>query len=171
VENDGNSGKAYNLVMNRVWSRFRALRSAVKNEEPASTISLDRPISGEERAIAEWLLIHSKPSAIPFLPQLDGARVTGLCSCGCPTVDLRVVEGISPAQTQDNLVGDALGEVNGNMVGVMLLQSGGYLTCLEIYDLSDIPHPYGLPDLKSLRPLEAGSSHNGSFVQQDSASE
>jgi hypothetical protein len=135
------------------------LRSAIKNEEPAGTIPLDRPISSEEHAIAEWLLLHSKPSAVSFLPQLDGARVTGQCSCGCPTVDLRVAVGTSPAETQDNPVGDALGEVNGNMVGVMLLQSGGYLTCLEVYDLSDIPHPHGLPELKSLRPLEAGPSH------------
>jgi len=77
------------------------------------------------------------------------------------TVDLRVAEGTSPAQSQGNPVGDALGEVNGNVVGMMLLQSGGYLSCLEVYDLSDIPHPYGLPELKSLRPFEAGSSPNG----------
>jgi hypothetical protein len=43
--------------------------------------------------------------------------------------------------------------VNGKMVGVMLLQSQGYLTCLEVYDLSDIEHPYGLPDLSSLKPF------------------
>ncbi len=42
------------------------------------------------------------------------------------------------------------------MVGIMLLQRGGYLKCLEIYDFSDIEHPYGLPDLNSLRPFEAG---------------
>jgi hypothetical protein len=46
-----------------------------------------------------------------------------------------------------------MGEVNGKMVGVMLLQNQGYLTCLEVYDLSDIEHPYGLPDLTSLKPF------------------
>lgn len=83
-----------------------------------------------------------------FLPQLRGARVTGQCSCGCPTVDLRVADGIPAAQPQDNPVGDALGAVDGNTVGVMLLHNGGYLTCLEVYDLSDgdIPRPFGLPD-------------------------
>jgi hypothetical protein len=146
--------------MNRVWSRLRALKSAIKNEAPARTIPLDRPISPEERAIAEWILHHSKPAAISFLPQLDGARVTGQCSCGCPAVDLRVAEGTSSAQTQDNPGGEALAEVNGAMVGVMLLQRDGYIVCLEVYDLSDIHHPYGLPEVKSLRPFEARSPRN-----------
>jgi hypothetical protein len=53
----------------------------------------------------------------------------------------------------DNPVADAVGEVDGKMVGVMLLQSGGYLACLEVYDLSDIERPYGLPDLRSLKPF------------------
>ena len=131
------------------------------NEERAGTISLDRPISSEERAIAEWLLLHSIPTALSFLPQLEGARVIGQCNCGCPTVDLRVADGTRPAQPQDNLVGEATGEVNGKMVGVMLRQSGGHLACLEIYDLSDVEHPYGLPELKSLRPWEAGLPQNG----------
>jgi hypothetical protein len=144
--------------MKRLSFRFRALSSALKDQERATTIPLDRPMSSEERAIAEWLLRHSHESAISFLPQLDNARVSGQCSCGCPTVDLRVAEGTPRAESQENPIGDALGEVDGNMVGVMLLQSGGYLNCLEVYDLSDIQHPYGLPELKSLRPFEAGST-------------
>lgn len=89
--------------------------------------------------------------------------MTGRCACGCPTVDLRVAEGIPAAQVQDNPIGDALGAVDGKTVGVMLLQSGGYLTCLEVYDLNDgeIPRPFGLPDLKSLRPFAKGLSQLG----------
>jgi hypothetical protein len=70
-------------------------------------------------------------------------------------VDLRVADGIAAAQPQDNAIGDALGTVDGNPVRVMLLQSGGYLTCLEVYALSDseIPSPFGLSDPKSLRPF------------------
>jgi hypothetical protein len=136
--------------MSRLWSRLQASISSSRNQEPATTIPLDRPISSEERAIAEWLLLPSDPPAIPFLPQLDNARVTGQCSCGCPTVDIRVAEGTPRAEPRDNPIGDALGEVNGNMVGVMLLPSCGYLARLEVHDLSDIQHPYGLPDLKSL---------------------
>ena len=122
----------------------------------AETIIVDRPLTEHEYAIAKWLLLHSTPPATDFLPQLDVARVSGHCGCGCPTADLKVPEGTPKAEVRDNPIGDAIGEVNGKMVGVMLLQRGGYLKCLEIYDLSDIEHPYGLPDLNSLRPFEAG---------------
>jgi hypothetical protein len=122
----------------RLSSRFRALISALKDQKPAETIPLDRAISSDERTIAEWLLLHSDPSALSFLSQLDNIRVIGQCSCGCPTVDLRVSEGTLPADFAKRAIGDALGEVNGNTVGVMLLQSDGHLTCLEVYDLTDI---------------------------------
>jgi hypothetical protein len=72
---------------------------------------------------------------------------------GCPTVDLLIGPDTPRAEPRDNPVGDAIGEVNGKMVGVMLLQNQGYLTCLEVYDLSEIEHPYGLPDLTSLKPF------------------
>ncbi len=125
-----------------------------KGDERASTIPLDRPLSAHERVIAEWLLNNASNTARAFLPQLDHARVVGRCSCGCPTVDLKVAEGTPPAIPQDNPIGDAVGEVDGNMVGVMMFQRGGYLTCLEVYDLSDIEHPYPLPDPASLRRFE-----------------
>ena len=122
----------------------------------AETITVDRPLTEQEFAIAKWLLLHSTPPATDFLPQLDVARVSGHCTCGCPTADLKVPEDTPKAEVRDNPIGDAIGEVDGKMVGVMLLQRGGYLKCLEIYDLSDIEHPYGLPDVSSLRPFEAG---------------
>jgi hypothetical protein len=123
----------------------------------AKTIAVDRPLSDQEYAIARWLLLHADPPASAFLPQLDVARVSGHCGCGCPTADLKLPEGTPRAEPRDNPVGDATGEVDGKMVGVMLLQSDGYLRCLEIYDLSDIEHPYGLPDLSSLRPWDVAT--------------
>jgi hypothetical protein len=124
------------------------------SEERATTFPLDRLLTGQERAIAEWLLENANQTSKAYIPQLDHIRVVGRCSCGCPTADFRVAEGILPAAPQDNPIGDAIGYVNGKMVGVMLLQRAGYLTCLEVYDLSDIEHPYPLPDLKSLEPFK-----------------
>ena len=126
-------------------------------EAAAKTIAVDRPLSDKEYAIARWLLLHADPPGSDFLPQLDVARVSGHCGCGCPTADLKLPEGIPRAEPRDNPVGDAIGEVGGKMVGVMLLQRDGYLRCLEIYDLSDIEHPYRLPDLSSLRPWDAAT--------------
>lgn len=56
------------------------------------------------------------------------------------------------AEPCDNPVADAFGRVDGKLVGVMLLQKDGLLTCLEVYDLDVIDQPYGLPDISTLEP-------------------
>ena len=138
-------------TVDTVASILKLKSLTVPAEAAAETIVVDRPLTEQEYAIAEWLLLHSTPPATDFLPQLAVARVSGHCSCGCPTADLKVPEDAPKAVVRDNPIGDAIGEVNGQLVGIMLLQRGGYLICLEIYDLSDIEHPYGLPELNSLR--------------------
>jgi hypothetical protein len=153
-------------LLSQLWRSYKAHTStsllglnleSQASEVGARTITVDRPLSEQENAIAKWLLLNATPPAYAFLAQLDGARVAGLCGCGCPTVDLKLLEGTPRAEPRDNPIGDAIGEVNGKMVGVMLLQSDGYLRCLEVYDLSDIARPYGLPDFDSLRPFETTS--------------
>lgn len=139
------------LTGRRLLFRRKSKIKLSNEAERATTVPLDRPLSAEERSIAEWLLHNASKHGASYLPQLEAARITGQCSCGCPTVDLKISSETLRAEPVDNPVGDATGEVNGKMVGVMLLQSGGYLTCLEVYDLSDIERPYGLPDMKSLR--------------------
>jgi hypothetical protein len=148
-------------LLTHLWGSFKSnveqtlVKLNLRNEAAATTIPMDRPLSEAEYAIAKWALLHADPPATSFVPQLDVARVIGGCSCGCPTVDFKIPEGTPREEPRDNPVGDAIGEVNGMMVGVMVMQTAGYLTCLEIYDLSDIEHPYGLPSLESLRPFEA----------------
>ena len=124
-----------------------------RGDQRATTIPLDRPLTPEERAIGEWVLRNADPPALDFLPQLEVARVTGQCSCGCPTIDLRMPEGTPPVEPRNNPIGNATGYVGVDMVGVMFLQRGGYLKCLEVYDLSDIQRPYGLPRFESLEPM------------------
>ena len=141
------------MRLRQLRSRVRVFKGNLDDVQPAKTLPLDRDLTSDERAIAEWLLLNADPPATAFLHQLDSARVTGQCSCGFPTVDLLIGPDTPRAEPRDNPVGDAIGEVNGKMVGVMLLQSQGYLTCLEVYDLSDIEHPYGLPGLGSLKPF------------------
>jgi hypothetical protein len=101
-------------------SKVKSVRDPA--EAAAETIIVDRPLTEQEYAIAKWLLLHSTPPATDFLPQLDVARVSGHCGCGCPTSDLKVPEDTPKAEVRDNPIGDAIGEVNGKMVGIMLLQ-------------------------------------------------
>jgi hypothetical protein len=120
------------------------------------TISQDRPLSAEERAIAEHLLRHAAPpEAIPFITQLNHARVTGRCPCGCPTIDLSVPQELRVDDPPPNRpLADASGRVNGKLVGIMLFQSGGLLTLLETYRLEDFSdNPFGLPSLDSIERM------------------
>ena len=50
----------------------------------------DRPLTAEERRLAQWMLEHAGPEAQAFLPQLDRARVVSRCGCGCATLELEV---------------------------------------------------------------------------------
>lgn len=127
-----------------------------RRNAPATTLSEDRPLSAEERAIAERLLRDAAPlQALAFLPQLDHARVTGRCSCGCPTVDLTVPQEFRVADPPPNRpLADAVGRVNGNLVGVMLFQSGGLLSLLEVYRLEDVSDdPFGLPAVGTIERM------------------
>jgi hypothetical protein len=112
---------------------------------------LNRGLSEDEKALAEWLLRHASPPALSYIPQLELARVVGKSDCGCPTIDIRLPKGTVPAEPRDNPVGDAFGTVNGESVGIMLIQHGGLIVCFEVYPLDDIRHPFGLPELHSLQ--------------------
>ncbi|GAC1659784.1 MAG: hypothetical protein NVS9B15_23130 [Acidobacteriaceae bacterium] len=79
-----------------------------------------------------------------------------------PAVDIAIPEGTTPAESRTNPIGDAVGLVDGKVVGVLLFQSGGFISLLEVYDLHDIGHPYGMPDLDSLRPFQTNSSAHSS---------
>jgi hypothetical protein len=139
------------------WSFMQRLNLRPDRERlglKSATLPLDRPLSPRELEIATWLLNHAAAEAKNYLPQLAVVRVVSGCGCGCPTVDLRVAQDVARALPLENPIADSCGEVNGQLVGVMLLQRGGYLSCLEICDLSDIKHPYGLPDVASLRILD-----------------
>jgi hypothetical protein len=116
----------------------------------------NRPLTVEEKAVAERLLRCAAPKeGLAFIAQLDHARVTGRCSCGCPTVDLTVpLEFRVVDPPPDRPLADATGSVNGKSVGIMLFQSEGLLGCLEVYPLEDFSNdPFGLPQVDSIERI------------------
>jgi len=126
-----------------------------RRDKPVRTLDEDRPLSADERALVERLLREfSPPEAVVFLPQLDHIRVTGRCSCGCPTVDLTVPpEFRVTSPCPERPLADAMGRVNGKVVGIMLFHNGGLLCLLETYRLEDFSEdPFGLPAIDTLEP-------------------
>lgn len=140
----------------RRFNRVRNIRRNVVRQEPVRTLAQDRPLTSDERELAEHLLRYTGlPEAQAFISQLDHARVTGKCSCGCPTIDLTVpLEFRVDQPPVDRLIVDATGGVNGKVVGVMIFQSQGLLSLLEVYRLEDFSDdPFGLPSPETIEPL------------------
>jgi len=133
-----------------------SLLNRFRKEKPATTMEEDRPLTAEERTLAERLLrCAALKEALAFIAQLDQARVTGRCSCGCPTVDLTVPPELRVADPPPGRpLADATGRVDGKIVGVMLFQSEGLLSLLETYRLEDFSDaPFGLPSIDSIERL------------------
>ena len=78
-------------------------------------IAENRPLSDEERRLAEHLLRYAGAAgADAFIPQIDQVIVTGRCPCGCPTMDLSVpIELRVQNPPKDRLIADATGRTDG----------------------------------------------------------
>jgi hypothetical protein len=128
-----------------------------RRNKAAITVDEDRPLSEAERALTERLLREfASQKGVAYLPQLDHARVTGKCSCGCSTVDLTVPTEFRIADPpMDRPLADAFGRVDGKLVGVMLFEAGGLLCSLEIYALDDFEdNAFSLPDVTTLEHVQ-----------------
>lgn len=120
-------------------------------------IAEDRSLSADERRVWGHLLSHAGVTgAVEFIPQLDQARVTGRCPCGCPTVDLSVPSALRVENPpKERLIADATGRADGKVVGAMIFQDDGLLSLLEVYRLEDMSDsPFGLPAVESIERID-----------------
>jgi hypothetical protein len=111
-----------------------------------------RLLDSQERAIVRWLLRHATTNGTGFVHQIDIARVTERCDCGCPSVSISVPHVVPAVRWRMKLVAAATGLVEQSCVSVMLLQHKGFLTSLDVLNVEPINKPYCLPSLESLRP-------------------
>jgi hypothetical protein len=111
--------------------------------------SQHRPITVKERALIDWLLRHGNPGSEQFLEQLDSLVVVWKCSCGCPTVNFARDEKPVPHEAE-HILADYLAIVDGEDVGIILFQSGGRLSSLEVYSQAGTDKPFGLPELETI---------------------
>lgn len=114
----------------------------------------DRPLTGDERTLLEWLIAHGgSPEAQQYAPQVSQVRVVARCTCGCPTIDLAIGERQHHRTVGASLVlADFEGVTpEGIEVGVILHARGGQLSELEVYALPEVDGSFGLPTIESLK--------------------
>ena len=96
---------------------------------------MDRPLSENERAVIEQLLSVEFPEVEFFRAQVPAIRVTGMCPCGCGTLQFRVDRERAeraPSPAWDD--GPDVIVEGDERSWLMLFQDGGWLTELEHVD-------------------------------------
>jgi hypothetical protein len=126
--------------------------------EDKGRIRIDRAITSEEDGLIRWLLDHSDIDPGPFKSQLSDITVASKCNCGCPTIDF-AYKGEPVTRKGEHLIADYLATVKDQEVGVMLFETGGYLSSLEVYSCAGADKPFGLPEIKSLFSWEDLAKH------------
>ena len=122
-----------------------------KRSKPVKTLFEERPLSAEEKELLLFLLSHTNSDAAAFLPQVEETIVTGRCSCGCPTIDLKGPDQVEEIIHRSGPLVDASGKTSDNRhVGVLVWANRRQLTGLEVYNLSESDEPWGLPTIESL---------------------
>jgi len=117
------------------------------------TIPENRQLNAEERTLIEWLIANGIPEANNYAPQLEGLHVVSHCSCGCPTVDLAVVNAQASTTGPSLILADFLGVTpEGQQVGVMLHARQGKISELEVYPMDTIVGS-SFPKIETLNPF------------------
>jgi hypothetical protein len=116
-----------------------------------------RPLTKQERELAQWMLEHGSPEGPHFLAQLARAdATTWRCVCGCASFNFKV-GGKPEAPPGVNILGDFVVGEGQDSFGVFIFQSGGILSGVEVYGLS-ADSLQTLPRPEQLRPFDAAVS-------------
>lgn len=110
-----------------------------------------RPLTDEERSLAEWMLRNGSPEATDFLEQLNAASATAWkCPCGCASFNFKIA-GRPEAPPGVHILGDFLFGADENLAGIFIFESGGILSGVEVYWMG-ADAPAALPAPGELRP-------------------
>ena len=109
-----------------------------------------RPLTQQESDLVRWLIEHAQADVRDLLSQIERLTVASKCTCGCPTVDF-ALDGVPVERKGEKVISDWLAEVDGEPVGVMLFQTNGKISTLEVYSLAGSDKPFGLPAIDTLK--------------------
>jgi hypothetical protein len=111
-------------------------------------------LSEEERTLIEWLIANGIPEAKNYTQQLEDLHVVSHCSCGCPTLDLAVLNDQASTEGPSQILADFLGITpEGLQVGVILHAREGQISELEVYPLDETVGK-SLPTIETLNPFD-----------------
>lgn len=111
-----------------------------------------RALNADERALLEWLIANGNPGARQYVSQLSDTKVVGLCTCGCPSLDLAIGDREERTTGPSDILADVDGTTaEGVQVGVILHAREGQISELEVYAIQDFEGTFKLPTIESLK--------------------
>ena len=119
-------------------------------------MTLPRPLSEEERVLVRWMLRHGEPGADEFLEQLDDAVVSGVCGCGCASIDFQIGDQHPDKQQGIRILSDYLYGPESPPLGAFVFAHGDTLAGLEVYGFGETADR--LPSPEELRPMAKTTS-------------
>jgi hypothetical protein len=131
------------------WSRG-CVNARIDGRADSAKMFPMRPLSETESRVLSVMLALDFPGAPELRAQVSSARVVGRCSCGCPTIDIKVSDDVDRAVVQSETPVDA--NVDGIPgAGLIVFVRDGRLSCLEYY-FSEDPPPNDFPPTDLIRP-------------------
>lgn len=122
-------------------------------------MTLPRPLSAQERVLVQWMLQHGEPGAAAFLDQLDDAVVSGVCGCGCASVDFQIGDRHPGRKKGMTILSDYLYGQESQPLGAFVFAHGDTLGGLEVYGFGETADRLPSPD--ELRPMAKTTSESG----------
>jgi hypothetical protein len=122
----------------------------------------DPRMTSEEQAVVLAMLAQDFPGSEELRAQVPAAVVTGRCTCGCATIDLRVESAprAAGAPVQNGVLISA--DVRDTGSGALLFVKDGYLSCFEVYSVEDEPAALPHPEQLIIDPAAAWDDDSGS---------
>ena len=137
----------FNLALYFVWLAQWSVDSMSAFNRPVR-----RALTSEERALLEWLIANGNPDAKQYAPQLAGTKVVGLCTCGCPTLDLAIGDRKERTIGSSHVLAEFDGSTaEGVQVRVILDAREEQISELEVIAIADFEGVFNLPLIASLR--------------------
>ena len=111
-----------------------------------------RALSSEEHALLKWLIANGNPGAKQYASQLPDISVVGLCTCGCPTLDLAIGDSEARTTGPSHVLAEFDGTTpEGVQVCVILHARKNQISELEIIAIDDFEGVFNLPVIPSLK--------------------
>ena len=108
-----------------------------------------RRLSPREAEVLDFMLSVDDPHIEPLRAQRPTVLVTGMCTCGCASIDLSVDRQLSPgADICSQPISADLDSARANLAdpnetyGLLLFLDGGWLSLLEIWWIENPPNEF-----------------------------